>query len=32
MNTYIKQEKNVEAAKSFSSAEANENERRWIDV
>ena len=31
MNTDIKQAMHVEAAKSFSSAEANENERRWND-
>lgn len=31
MNTDIKQAMHVETAKSFSSAEANENERRWND-
>lgn len=31
MNTDIKQAMHVEAVKSFSSAEANENERRWND-
>lgn len=31
MNTDIKQAMHVEAAKSFSTAEANENERRWND-
>ena len=31
MNTDIKQAMHVDAAKSFSSAEANENERRWND-
>jgi len=31
MNTDIKQAMHVEAAKSISSAEANENERRWND-
>ena len=31
MNTDIKQAMHVEAAKSFGSAEANENERRWND-
>ena len=31
MNTDIKQAMHVEATKSFSSAEANENERRWND-
>ena len=31
MNTDIKQAMHVEAAKSFSMAEANENERRWND-
>ncbi len=29
MNTDIKQAMHVEAAKSFGTAEANENERRW---
>ncbi len=31
MNTDIKQAMHVEAAKSFGTAEANENERRWTD-
>lgn len=31
MNTDINQAMHVEAAKSFSSAKANENERRWND-
>ena len=31
MNTDIKQAMHVEATKSFSTAEANENERRWND-
>ncbi len=31
MNTDIKQAMHVEAGKSFSAAEANENERRWND-
>ena len=31
MNTDIKQAMHVEAAKSFGTAEANENERRWND-
>ena len=31
MNTDIKQAMHVDAAKSFSTAEANENERRWND-
>ena len=31
MNTDIKQAMHVEAGKSFSTAEANENERRWND-
>ncbi len=31
MNTDIKQALHVDAAKSFSTAEANENERRWND-
>ncbi|WP_278996150.1 hypothetical protein [Alistipes communis] len=31
MNTDIKQAMHVEAAKSFSSAEANENEMSWYD-
>lgn len=29
MNTDIKQAMHVEAAKSFGTSEANENERRW---
>lgn len=31
MNTDIKQAMHVEAGKSFGTAEANENERRWDD-
>ena len=31
MNTDIKQAMHVEARKSFGTAEANENERRWYD-
>lgn len=31
MNTDIKQAMHVEAGKSFGTAEANENERRWND-
>ena len=31
MNTNIKQAMHVEAGKSFGTAEANENERRWND-
>ena len=30
MNTDIKQAMHVEAGKSFGTAEANENERRWM--